>query len=208
MTASSIKDLKASTTAGAFSRSIQISQDIDLVPVGDWILNDSNLVSLMCKWRAENKESFFAQIEPDTRSMLNYLETYSIGDERNLLFIIFSGPHPLGHLGLSNINGQSANLDQVMNGFRSNSEPKIKGLMQSAILALADWGRETLGLRNLNLEVISTNGPAIKLYEKCNFLLTQKIPIKARLTSDGVFLDEDKSLQHSDHHKLLMRLEL
>lgn len=208
MTSAAIQSFKASTDTEALVHAIQISQDLVLVPVGTWILKDDNLVNLMCKWRAENKESFFAQVEPDTRSMLNYLETQSIRDEQNLLFIIFFAGQPLGHLGLSQIKGESANLDQVMKGIKRKSEPNIRGLMQSAILALVHWGRVTLGLTSFKLEVISSNGPAIKLYEKCNFLVTQKIPVRPRLTSEGIFLEEDKGLEKPDLYKIIMRLEL
>ncbi len=208
MIAKFVQDFKVSSRAEAFTRSIQISQTVHLVPVGNWILHDNNLVSLMCKWRAENKESFFAQIEPDTRSMLNYLETHSIRDERTLLFIIFSEGHPLGHLGLSHIKDGSASLDQVMKGVRENSESRNKGLMKSAVMALIDWSRSNLGLSVLHLDVVSSNDSAIKLYEKCNFVVTQKFPLKAIQTAGGVFLKEENALENSTLHKLSMRLEL
>ena len=208
MKAKSVQDFKVPSMVEAFAHSIQINQTLHLVPVGNWILHDTNLVSLMCKWRAENKESFFAQIEPDTRSMLNYLETQSIGDERTLLFIIYSEGHPLGHLGLSHINDGSASLDQVMKGVRENSESRTKGLMKSAVMALIDWSRSNLGLSVLHLEVVSSNDSAIKLYEKCNFVVTQKFPVKATQTTDGVFLQEENAQENSTLHKLSMRLEL
>jgi RimJ/RimL family protein N-acetyltransferase len=204
----SVQDLKVSSMAEAFTFSIQINEAAHLLPVGKWILEDNKLVGLMCKWRAENKESFFAQIEPDIRSMMNYLESRSIRDDRTLLFIIVSGGHPLGHIGLSQIKEGSASLDQVMKGVRKYSDSRSKGIMQSAITALIDWSRATLGLNVLHLEVVSSNHSAIELYEKCNFVITQKIPVKAIQTVNGVFLEEDKTLVDSKLKKLSMSLEL
>ena len=200
--------LWATNLAEAFSLSIPISQEASLVPVGNWILDDSTLINLMCKWRTDNKESFFAQIEPDPYSMRAYLTSQNITDNRNLLFIIFVSGQTLGHLGLSRISGSRAHLDQVMKAVPKNFPSKQLGLMESSIQAPANWSATVLHLKALELEVISSNVQAIKLYEKCIFLLVETIPLRTVVTDSGVRLIEDTSIGNPKSYKHVMQLEL
>lgn len=203
-----VQHLKPTTLAEAFSLSIPISQEVSLVPVGNWILDDSTLIDLMCKWRTNNKESFFAQIEPDAYSMRAYLISQSIKDNRNLLFIIFASGKTIGHLGLSRISGSTAHLDQVMKATPKNFPSKQPGLMESSIQALANWSATILSLKELKLEVISSNVPAIKLYKRCKFVLRETIPLRTVVTDSGVRLIEDTSSMDPESYKHVMQLEL
>ena len=203
-----VQNLKATTLAEAFLLSIPISQEVSLVPVGNWILENAILINLMCAWRTDNKESFFDQIEPDAESMRDYLTSRSIGDNRNLLFIIFASGQPIGHLGLSKISGSTAHLDQVMKAIPKNFPSKHPGLMESSIKVLANWSAITLGLKVLKLEVISSNVAAIRLYEKCKFVVRETIPLTTVVTESGVRLIEDASNKNPASYKHVMQLEL
>lgn len=208
MAATVVTNLKKLSMDEALAKSIPIRRDTSLVPVGRWILENSILINLMCEWRTENKESFFAQIEPDAESMRDYLTSRSIRDNRNLLFIIFVSGQPIGHLGLSQISGSTAHLDQVMKAIPKNFPPKHPGLMESSIKVLGNWSAITLGLKVLKLEVISSNVAAIKLYEKCKFVLRETIPLTKVFTESGIRLIEDTSSKNPELYKHVMQLEL
>lgn len=208
MAATVVTNLKKLSMDEALAESIPIGQDASLVPVGRWILENSILINLMCEWRAENKESFFAQIEPDAESMRDYLTSRSIRDNRNLLFVIFASGQPTGHLGLSRISGSTAHLDQVMKARPKNIQSKHPGLMESSIKALANWSATFLGLKLLKLEVISSNVAAITLYERCKFVLRETIPLTKVVTESGIRLIEDTSSKNPESYKHVMQLKL
>jgi RimJ/RimL family protein N-acetyltransferase len=208
MTNDRVQKLKATTLVEALSYAIPVSQDVSLVPVGVWVLDDPKLVNSMCKWRAEHKKSFFAQIEPDADSMISYLSAHSIQNDRNLLFIILATGEPIGHLGFSQISENIAHLDQVMRAIPKDSDSKYKGLMESSIRELANWGAVVLGLEVLRLEVISSNAAAIKLYEKCKFVLQEVIPLKKEITKGGIRLIENEQNKISEVYKHVMQLNL
>ena len=95
--------------------------------------------------------------------MLAYLSSFRIRGVKNPLFIVFAEGQPVEHLGLRNISSTSASLDQVMKAVPEELAFRHKGLLESAILAMADWSQSILGINVLNLEVLSSNFAAFKL---------------------------------------------
>ena len=79
-----------------------------------------------------------------------------------------------GHIGLTQITEGAAEIDAVM----LSPSAQWQGLGASSLAALILWGQETFGIDTLTLEVLSSNGPAIALYSKFGFEITDTSTLK------------------------------
>jgi len=160
--------MKALSLRGALSKSIVLSDGFSLVPIGSWILEDSETVARMVSWREKAKDSFFSQVDSTPESMLSYLRDYSINDPNRILFLIRKGEEFLGHLGLSSVRTCSAEIDNVM-----KSQEKSRTIESHKFLAIflefISWATITLGICDFKLQVVSSNVPAIQLYSRAGF---------------------------------------
>ena len=90
---------------------------------------------------------------------------FSIGDSQRILFLVYDEKLGfMGHLGLSNIDGPSCTLDNVMRG--TSCPP---GVMYKTVKVLLNWATLTLNKKTINLEVRSDNLKAIALYNNLGF---------------------------------------
>lgn len=172
-----IGQLKSLSFSDARSEAIPLLShpEIFLVPVGNWIMHDSTLIEQFSRWRALASEMFFARFPESTESMRNYLRNVSVGNPRFILFLMMDNSgNSYGHIGLANIDGYRAEIDQVMKapGIR------LPGLMADVVLTLSQWSVTALRLRELELKVISFNERAIALYEKTGFRITAQHHLK------------------------------
>lgn len=128
--------------------------------------------------------NFFSSFEVSTNSMSNYLQTKSVGQSNRILFLIRQNNRFVGHLGLSNIDLDSAEIDNVMKS--QNKEFTISSEEMYATLEfLLGWAADTLGVKKFTLQVKSTNQPAINLYKRAGFTIQKSESPGERKTHDS-----------------------
>ena len=158
---------KSQTRILAWFKALTVETGVKLIPVGPWIFGRKfhSTLEKLVSWRSENSRHFFAQVPPTIESMTTYLKQYSIGDSRRLLFIVYADCQPVGHLGLSNCTGESADVDNVMKG------PEADGaVMRNSLVAMLEWGQAELGISRMALQVQPENWRARRLYESVGFV--------------------------------------
>ncbi len=138
--------------------------NIRLVPVGTWALH-SGLPALMAAWRNSATGAFLTEFLATPENAEAYLNRVWIQPVNSLLFVIKVGNAFVGHLGLANVTGTSAVIDNVMKG--DSASPR--GLMKDAFRRVLEFGRDSLQIDRVELEVLSSNTRAIKLYEEVGF---------------------------------------
>ncbi len=138
--------------------------DIRLVPLGEWALQ-SELPALMAAWRNSATGAFLTEFLATPENAEAYLNRVWIQPADNLLFGIKVGNAFVGHLGLANVTGTSAVIDNVMKG--DSASPR--GLMKDAFRRVLEFSRHSLQIERVELEVLSSNTRAIKLYEEVGF---------------------------------------
>jgi len=164
--------------------------EVSLVPIGPWIFAQPQVIREMTKWRANARTMFFAQFPESVATMSEYLSSTKIETTESVLFLIDGKQHGfLGHLGLKNISGESAEIDSVMRG----SVTPTPQLMFSALYELILWSTETLHIRRLSLNVVSYNTRAIALYSRLGFECVGEIPLFRASDQDYVWHHQTES---------------
>jgi RimJ/RimL family protein N-acetyltransferase len=136
-----------------------------LIPVGPWVLEEDDLLAKMALWRESAMDMFFARFQASVSSTRDYLSTHSIALPNRILFIIEANGRYVGHLGLSNVGRENAEIDNVIRG--ELGEPRK--LMTHALERLLVWAEHSLRIKSVQLRVISTNSRAIRLYSSLGF---------------------------------------
>lgn len=183
-----ILNLKQSRFPDAMTRSVLIP-NVDgnyfLVPIGPWILHNSELILQMCDWREISKRNFFAIFPKSVDSMTAYLESKSITRDDVVLFSIYSLEEGFqGHIGLSNVSEYCAEIDGVM----LSPSLRGRGLASQSLTTLMDWAYIHLKTRLLTLNVLSSNDSAIKLYSNLGFQVQEVVSLKEVITGNMIEL--------------------
>jgi RimJ/RimL family protein N-acetyltransferase len=152
------------------------------MPVGRWILEDLETVQRLTEWRKKTMSNFFTQFEATPESMQSYLDRFSISQSDRILFVLRRGENIVGHLGLSSVSRSSAEVDNVMKS-QTNSEAPTSAEMVCILEAMLSWAKSTLGVHSFRLQVMGTNVPAINLYEKAGFHVSQTNELDEIITS-------------------------
>ncbi len=182
-----ISDLKKENFEEALSVSIDVLDATGvvcgkLVPVGEWILGDSEKIELIRTWRQKAMRMFFAQFESTFDSTFSYLKNFSIGLKDRVLFLIFDkNQNFIGHVGLSNIGQHSAELDNLMRGV-PGGDPR---LIFNAEVSILKWCFENFPVDKIIARVISYNWLVIDLHKEVGFLIGNVEPLR-KFEVDGV----------------------
>jgi RimJ/RimL family protein N-acetyltransferase len=177
-----IQNLKHGDFQAAEADSIPISQalDIRLVPVGQWILHQEDLIQTFAQWREAAKENFLTQFDMNVQGTRNYLSKFAIEGRDRILFLVDSrSVGPIGHLGLTKISPASAEIDNVLR----KPERLIPGLMTYCELALVQWTFRHLGISEISLQVLESNKRGVSLHRRVGFEVCERIPL--RIVKDG-----------------------
>lgn len=170
-----LKEMKKSERALAIASGISIqnmgSEALALIPIGSWILDDTDLVALMARWRGRAMAFFFHQFEASPESMADYLDHYAVQKADRLLFLVFVDGSPVGHIGLSNIRAAEAMLDNMVRGESGGPED----LMLEAERRVIRWASEELGVETITLAVQSRNFLAKRLHKKLGFVVCESL---------------------------------
>lgn len=146
-----------------------------LVPVGKWILQDTAKIELIQQWRQKHMKMFLAQFENSFEKTYDYLKNLSIDQDNRIFFLIYdSNDQFIGHMGLSNIDDDNAELDNFIRGI-GGGEPR---LVYFAELAMVHWAFFCLKVKKCNLRLLSYNWLVIEIHKEIGFVVTNKLPLK------------------------------
>lgn len=180
-----LQEFKTRTRSEAQNASLEVVGNgrFNLVPVGEWILNDSHLISELARWRGAHSEMYFSRFPESVEGMREYLTTLSIGHPSYLLFVIFDDlGQALGHLGLKLVGRRVAEIDSVM----KSPECTISGLMDCCLKVLMSFAVRVLNVQEFQLEVISYNTRAIDLYSANGFKKFASAPLQRIESGDRI----------------------
>ena len=176
----------------------------NLVPIGNWILAEKDIIAAICEWREKNMDMFLIRFESSIQKTEKYLRDLSIGKPNRLLFMVYSDGKMVGHIGLSDVSQAEAELDNVMKG-----EITIKNLMYYSGIALFNVFFSMTEIENISARVLSCNSRAISLYKKTGFHVYQDVPLSRHTDGDFTYHDfiVDKSKSNTPFSCYVMRLQ-
>jgi len=193
--------LKKTNLNDARKLSIPVDETTDLVPVGPWVFEGARpFSSQMRSWRELAHTAFFYQAKPSESAFRDHINSHVIADANRILFAIYHEEKFCGHLGISEVLGNQATLDNVM---RSPDRlwPREQPLMEESIRSLANWAFDLLAVTQLRLAVRSDNSKAVSLYVRCGFQQIQELPLK--LVDEGVVQNYVESSSEYSNTQLL-----
>ena len=161
-------------------------------------------VELFARWRKENPTISPSQFVITNERTEKWLNDLVINNNNRIIFLIQDlKDRYIGHIGFAGFRYEqkTAEVDSVLRG-EKNVDP---GMMQYAMAALLQWGRERLLLEHFDLEVLSDNAHAVSFYERCGFIKDKLIPLVKVETSDEVrWIPSDKPVPNADKYYLRM----
>jgi RimJ/RimL family protein N-acetyltransferase len=196
---------KQPTFEAALQNSIPVNQELNLVPIGSWVLNEKDMIAEFAAWRFESSDNFFARFPYSPESFRDYLTHHAIQPEDSLLFVLIDSARSVhGHVGLNKVHQGSGEIDAVMIGQGRRGQ----GLTKMSLESLMGWGGSRLGIFKYGLEVLSSNLEAIRLYRSLNFIVINSINLKWIESEGASSLNECSSAEaNTDLMKLIMRRE-
>lgn len=133
-------------------------------------------VRTLAEWRKKANSFFPAQFPVTKEGTHRWLmhSTLEVPD-RLLLWAVSAEGRRTGHLGLFRFDfaERTVELDNVVRGV----EGAAPGLMQAAVDSLLTWTFETLAVEAVYLRVLSDNDRALRLYQRCGFQETMRMPL-------------------------------
>ncbi len=175
-----------------------------LIPVSSLHLNDSEAINSLMEWRNENYKIFSPQKISTIESTSNWLDLLiNQNENRILFFVVDKFGKKIGHLGIWLRDNGSFELDNVIKSL----ECSISGVFSQAVIALANWIRESIGIQELELRVLQTNTHAFDFYQKLGFQEISRQPLKSDLTDLGNILIETNK-DDADDAWITMRVNL
>lgn len=177
---------KKNTFVEAISCSLEVLDDFNnkiglLVPVGNWVLSDEELLLSFAEWRKKFMHFFFSQFTTSKDSTKNYLKNLSINKEDRILFAIYSKDILVGHIGLSNVTSTRAEIDNIIRGLPDQQ----KDLMYFCQKAMLDWAFNILKVDNVEAKVMSSNIIALSFHKKFGSKLKKRFFLKKVLQENS-----------------------
>lgn len=144
--------------------------------------SDRALMELLGRWRKENEHGFLGSFPVSYERTHSWYLKNLINQPDRLLFLIEVDGKYVGHIGLFRFNYETktCEIDNIVRG-----EKDCPGIMGDAILAMMQWGRDTLGLSGYGLKVLGDNDKAIRLYKKLGYTEVSRIPLLQEQGKDG-----------------------
>jgi RimJ/RimL family protein N-acetyltransferase len=176
-----LSNMKFSSFEKAVENSISITSSQNaqivahLIPVGEWILNRTKLLMSIAEWRNKYMRFYLTQFDADLENATSYIQTKIHSNSPAIFFMIADENYKiLGHIGFSEITSTGAELDNILLGEASS----VRNLMQDVEIQSINWIRDFLGLKKIQLKVLSYNFLAIGLHEMCGFQIEERLPIR------------------------------
>ena len=174
-----------------------------LIPVGEWVLDNMDIVRFICASRQKAMRMFLAQFESTYQRTFEYLKKYSIDKEDRILFLIYdSNDNLIGHIGMAGVNAQSGELDNLMRGAKGGNPQ----LIYFSELALLDWCFKNLGITQSDVRVLSYNWMTIDLHEEVGYKHLCAEPLRKYIEGESIFHEPVEERYSNVKYKILKML--
>lgn len=163
-------------------------------------------VHLFSKWRRENPTLSPARFTITDKRTEDWLQRLVVDNDQRLLFMVQTpmGKN-VGHIGFASFRYEerTAEVDSVLKGEKEGTP----GLMEYAMAALVHWGKETLRLNHVDLEVLWDNKHAISFYHRCGFQDDTLIPLE-KIEADGEVKWRTCEIKEQNAEKYYLHMKL
>ena len=162
-----LKGLETTDVRPGFDTEIPVVNDKDvevgfLKPLDRHLANNEEIVNSLTNWRRRFNRFFFTQFEATSERTRTWLNDVVIKDDTRLLFLITDATNKLiGQIGACNINGDSAELDNVIRGQRGGGP----NLVLLSGMSLIGWIYGVLNIKKINARVLANNFRTLAVYE-------------------------------------------
>ena len=183
------QDLKGPTFESSFALPLnydhsRISETIKLEcrVAGPWILDSTYWLEQMMNAREANKQMYFSRFSPSIPGLSNYLARGPIENPNQILFSVVDQSRVLyGLVGLKLNSIGIVNVDNVL-----KISKDLPGIMKVALLKVMAWANHAMGIKEFELQVISTNTKAIALYSNVGFNVKERISLRVESLDGGI----------------------
>jgi RimJ/RimL family protein N-acetyltransferase len=148
-----------------------------LEPVGWGDVNAEDSVRLLAQWREAAATAFPAVFPVTLEGTRRWLVKQLLETPDRMLFWVVAGDgRKIGHVGLFRFDYEARHveIDNIVRGVPT----VLPGVMEAAVRTLLDWTFSTFQVNDIFLRVFSDNPRAIRLYGRCGFFETQRVPLE------------------------------
>jgi RimJ/RimL family protein N-acetyltransferase len=129
----------------------------------------------IAKWRNKYMRFYFTQFEANLENATSYILSKTNLNSSSIFFMIADENFKIvGHIGISNIFEDSAELDNILLGEKTD----IPNLMIDVENQVLNWIKDYLGIRKIILQLFSFNFLAINLHNECGFKVLESTPLR------------------------------
>ncbi len=174
-----------------------------LLPIGEWVLKEPHIIANIAEWRGRDMKNFLIQFVSTFDRTQKYLLETAIQQPNRLFFLITDGRGNLmGHLGLSHVKPNFAELDNLMRG--KSGGPN--NLMELAEKTLIRFAQAVLGITTITLKVLSFNFLAIAIHQRLGFEIEESQALKKILVGEEVHHEVVPRSESNVNYKCLVML--
>jgi len=149
-----------------------------LMPIGEYLLEDTDTVDLLAQWRNINVQAYPSRFTATRASTKEWIKNQILASASRILFLVVNAQgHVVGHMGLASVDNPSHILE--VDNVARWSESLPANTFSDCISALLQWAKSSMYVEGFTLRVFSVNARAINFYKKNNFLHTRDIPMVA-----------------------------
>lgn len=146
-----------------------------LKPIGFEYIRDSDVFKDLYKWRKKNINFFFKQERINLNSVKKFLIKNYIYSESNILFFILDDEKKrIGHIGISNIRKNNADLDNLIRGEPGGG----KEIIYNAEKTLLSWIFSNFNVKKISGRIRSDNYIALNIHQNFGFKITKSRYLK------------------------------
>jgi Acetyltransferases, including N-acetylases of ribosomal proteins len=139
----------------------------DLVPVAQLVPVNAraihqydNVCELMSRWRNQFRESFLTQFTATPERTFHWLHNEVIARNDKILFLIIVNGEVVGHIGLTDITADNAEIDNVVNTHRK------KDFFYEVLRVVVQMCFDLMSIKKITIQYLSNNEIAVRAYRK------------------------------------------
>lgn len=174
---------------------------VKFVPINTQLINETNCIDLMNKWRIENELYSPNKFNPTYERTKKWLLDTVINNEERIIFMLCDhDSNFFGHIGFTIIDNNVIRIESVMKGIKDY----CPGIMEKVVNYLVSYLKREIGASIFDLLVLSENEKAIRLYKKCNFAVIEYLPLQKSIINHEEIWEINKNIANPE--KLYIRM--
>ena len=147
---------------------------------------DLELAAQFARWRNAAGKWFLTQFTATAERTRLWLSEIVTADPTRILFLMCdSDARHVGHIGLTNISTEKAELDNLIRG-EMTGHPR---LVEYAERTLLRWAFDSLGVQAVICNNLATNAMVLRLHQALGFRRTARIPLTRRVIAEEIVLE-------------------